>query len=107
MDVTTYRSILTDIRDHLRRYDERRWSARLDDWLRELDHIHSPDELRSHLQRSQKATGGMGSIGDLTICPQAGHAIANDPAVIAAASKQLWALVSELYSEAKQLLSGL
>jgi hypothetical protein len=82
-----YRGILIRIRDYLRNYEDRKWSARLDGWLDELDSITPLNALRAHVERSQRATGGMGSLGDLTICPQAGHAIANDRDAMSAASQ--------------------
>lgn len=107
MDITTYLDVLTRIREYLRSYDEKKWSTRLDEWIRELRGIDSTKALRIHIERSRRATGGMGSLGDLTICPQAGHAIVNDRAAISAASQQLWSMTSQLYAETTRLLHDL
>jgi len=106
-DTAAYRGLLTRIRDYLLSYGDTKWSARLEGWLRELDGSGSPNSLRSHVERSQRATGGMGSLGDLTICSQNGHSIADDRTLITAASKGLSALMTELYLETKNLLAQL
>jgi len=105
MDITAYRDVLTRIRDYLRIYDEKKWSSRVDEWLRELDDIKTPSALRTHVERSQRTTGGMGSLGDLTICPQNGHIIEHDVKRITEASQGLYRLTAELYQETKLLLS--
>jgi len=107
MDTSRYREILTRIRDYLLIYADQKWSGRVDEWIHELNESSSPKSLRLHIERSQKATSGMGSLGDLTICPQNGHRIQNDRQLISEASNGLWALTSELYQESKALLTQL
>jgi threonine aldolase len=101
MDLAAYRDVLTRIRDYLRIYGEDKWTARVDEWLRELADIRSLSALRTHVERSKRATGGMGSLGDLTICRQNGHIIENDVRKITEASQGLHALTAQLYHEAK------
>ena len=103
-DIVTYREILTRIRDYLGIYNDTRWRARVEEWLRELDDVKSSQALLTHLERSQRATGGMGLLGDLTICPQNGHTIANDRMLISEASTGLWSLTSELYRVTADLM---
>lgn len=103
----SYRNILTRLRDYLASYGDTKWKGRIEDWLQELDSIASIHALRSHLERSQRATGGMGSLGDLTICPQNGHSIRNDRTAISEASSGLWGLTSELYRVTSEQLAGL
>ena len=102
----SYRDLLQQIRSHLAHYSVPLWPTRLDDWLRELDRV-DPEQLRAHLLRTRKALGGMGSIADVVICPQAGHDIPNDMPTIKAANDKLLKLVDELDREVTRELSGL
>ena len=101
-----YRNLLEQIRDHLSRYGVRRWPPRLDEWIQELDSL-GPEGLKSHLHRTLKSLGGMGSIGDIVICPEAGHDIPTERPLIKAVNDRLVALTDELYAEAKRRLSQL
>jgi hypothetical protein len=101
-----YRRLLEQVRDHLEKYGVPGWPAQLDQWARELDRL-DPAELKAHLVRTQKALGGMGSIGDVVICTEAGHKIANDKSAIKEANETLLALVEALYAEVMQRLATL
>lgn len=107
VNITAYRQLLREIRDYLVSYEDRRWTPVLEEWSAELEGEVPPNFLIEHLQRSMKATGGMGSIGDLYIAPENGHRIADDPAAIDAASERLWSMTAALYKEAKSLLDRL
>jgi len=48
----------------------------------------------------------MGSIADVVIAPEAGHAIANDERTITAANDELLVLVQKLDKEVAQLLAN-
>lgn len=93
-DFDHYRDALAQIADHLAAHGEAHWSQTLRQWLRELD---GPG-LRglAHVRRTRRCLGGMGSLGDVVICPEAGHKIANDPATVKAANDRLLSMVHEL-----------
>jgi hypothetical protein len=101
-----YRKLLEQIRDHLKKYGVRGWPARLDEWARELDQLE-PGKLKAHLFRTQKSLGGMGSISDIVICPEAGYNIPNDESAIKAANDTLLGLVGRLDAEVTRQLSSL
>lgn len=101
----SYRKLLEQIRDHLRQYDVPGWPARLDKWLSELDQL-DPQKMKAHLLRSQRSLGGMGSISDIVICPEAGHKIAADEHLIKAANGVLLTLVEKLDAEVSRRLAA-
>jgi len=104
--MNSYRTLLKQIRDHLKRYGVPGWPARLDKWARELDQL-DPGKLRAHLLRTRKSLGGMGSIGDIVICPEARHNIPKDELAIKTANDTLLALVGKLDAEVTRWLSTL
>ncbi len=106
-----YSELLKELRDHLARFEDRRWPPLLGAWLRELERSERQQDVVKtgvdHLRRTQRALGGMGSIGDVVICPEAGHAIANDENEIRNANDRLLELVMAIDREISALLSGL
>ena len=54
-----------------------------------------------------KACAGMGSLGDLTIAPDNGHTVPNDPVAMSSASRGLWVMTDQLYELALQVRSSL
>jgi len=106
-----YGTTLLKIETFLRECCVKNWPDRLADWqiqLRKLQEATPYDEqrLREHLTRSRKATGGMGSLGDIFISPSAGDCIADNPAEIAATNSQLKTLIHALYEISDRLLSS-
>ncbi len=102
-----YRRTLEALRVHLTRFGVREWPARLERWLAELDvavEASQADAIVAHIGRSQRATGGMGSIGDVFISPEAGDRVPSDDLAIRLANDQLNALVNTLYQLTLSLL---
>ena len=97
-----YQRLLEQIRDHLARFNVPRWPERINEWLRGVEMRNGED--RAHLTRTQQSLGGMGSIADIVICPEAGHIIPNDPQAIRAANDTLLRLVGELDAEVTKRL---
>lgn len=98
-DLDQYRELVNEVRSHLARYGDRRWAPRLEGWLSELDDVEkagSRQVLIAHVQRMRKALGGMGSIGDIVICPEAGYSISDSEKDIQRANQQLLSLVRSL-----------
>lgn len=89
-----------------KKYEVPGWPARLDKWGRELDQLES-EKLKAHLLRTRKPLGGMGSISDIVICPEAGYNVPNGESVIKAANDVLLSLVRKLDAEVSHLLSTL
>jgi hypothetical protein len=102
-----YRDVLARTHDYLASYRDVVWAPRLEAWLAELDRVKTNADLRSHAERSRRCSAGMGSLGDLSICPQNRHDIRDDRQAISAASKGLWSLTHELYGEADRLVREL
>jgi len=102
-----YRDVLARTRDYLASYRDVVWAPRLETWLAELDRVKTSGDLRSHAERSRQFSAGMGSLGDLSICPENRHDISGDRQVISAASQGLWSLTHELYVEADRLVREL
>ncbi|MGH8673773.1 MAG: DUF6966 domain-containing protein [Burkholderiales bacterium] len=100
----TYRTLLRQIADHLADFGDRRWPAVIAGWLAEIG--GEGEEIpATHLQRTRRALGGMGSIGDVVICPEAGHLISSDKKEIRKANERLLHLVHELDEEVDKMLS--
>jgi len=106
LTMNPYRDLLERIQDHLKKYEVPGWPARLDKWGRELDQPES-EKLKAHLLRTPKSLGGMGSISDIVICPEAGYNVPNGESVIKAANDVLLSLVRKLDAEVSHLLSTL
>lgn len=107
METERYTELLIEIRDHLCRYGDRRWPQVLDDWIGELREASgSPSDLVAHLERSRRAVSGMGSLGDIVIYPESGHAIESDEREIQRANSGLRQLVHDLDREVARLLRG-
>jgi len=56
------------------------------------------------LLRTRRSLGGMRSIGDIVICPEAGATIPNDERGITAANETLLSLVERLHTEVTRML---
>ena len=104
--MNTYRELLGNLRDHLRFYDVPSWPQRLDGWISELDTPQSLD-VKTHLLRTRKALGGMGSMGDIVICAEAGHKIPQDEGSANRANDTLLSLVGKLHAEVTLQLAHL
>jgi len=93
--VERYRELILAISEHLAQYGDQRWAPRLEGWLTELDDSETENKqyLVDHVERMQKALGGMGSIGDIVICPEAGYSIQNEEGLIQKANDDLLRLV--------------
>lgn len=83
----------------------RGWADTLEKWVAELAHL-SPNQVKAHVLRTRRSLRGMGSIGDIVICPQAGNRIANDEQAISAANDRLLNLVDDLSAETARYLDG-
>jgi predicted DNA-binding protein YlxM (UPF0122 family) len=101
--VKEYRRLLEETKNHLEKYAEKRWSSRLSEWIAELDSLSGP-AISNHVKRTQRALGGMGSIGDVVISPEAGHKISTDEGEIEKANRRLIQLVQALDNEVSILL---
>src|SRR5579871_5039684 len=100
-----YEELLQQISQQLKTYSVKGWPETLERWIEEL-HVADTD-MRSHLERTKNSTGGMGSLGDIFICPQAGDDIPNDPTAIKAANADFKHLIGELYALVTQRLNHL
>lgn len=103
-----YRRALEAIGAYLARFGVRDWPERLRAWVSELDaavEARQGDRIVAHVARSQRATGGMGSLGDIFISPEAGDQISGDEHAIRQANDQLNVLVNELYRQTLTLLN--
>jgi hypothetical protein len=98
-----YKELLLELHQHLVGVSEKKWAERLQEWIKELDGADK-DGVINHLKRTQKALGGMGSIGDIVICPENGHSIPSDEDQINRANERLKGLVSNLFSEIERLV---
>jgi len=106
MGGTEYIELLRAIETHLAAFGDKRWPPRLAEWAREFGSSQDDAAARvAHYERTRRALGGMGSIADVVIAPEAGHAIANDERTITAANDELLRLVQKLDKEVEQLLA--
>lgn len=101
INVDTYRRLLEQLRDHLKAVEA--WPSRLDEWVKELD-VVDRGTLKDHLQRTRRSLAGMGSIGDLVICAEAGHRPASGGSTFEKANKRLLELVECLDEETTRRL---
>ena len=105
MRTDRYLKLLKEIRTHLATFGNTRWPPRLDDWIREFDvSQHDSAQRVAHLQRTRRALGGMGSIADVVIRPDATRSIDNDDRTIKKANETLLRLVAQLDKEVDNLL---
>jgi hypothetical protein len=95
----TYMDLLVAIKTLLNRYQVRGgWTQRLDEWIDEYQHLE-PTARRGHLERTKRALAGMGSLGDIVICPQNGDTISADQTEMRSANEVLRSLLDQLYAE--------
>jgi hypothetical protein len=110
-DLDRYRRVLEEIGSTLIAYGVQVWPETLDSWLHELNGLigsqGSERALVQHVIRSRNATGGMGSLGDIVICPQAGHRISDEEGEISDVNATLRRLVNALCAETITLQSTL
>lgn len=100
-----YTALLREIESHLSLFGERKWAPRLAEWLREYESAGLDSVMRrAHYDRTRRSLGGMGSIADIVITPEAGHRIANDRNAIDEANERLIRLVQRLDREVERLL---
>ncbi len=97
-----YKELLNELQVFFERYAETKWANRLREWVHELDGL-TWNGATDHLKRTQKALGGMGSIGDIVICPENGHSISNEEAQVNEANERLKKLVSDMFVEIEKL----
>ena len=101
-----YIELLQAIERHLASFGDTRWPKRLSDWRDEFTTAQFDAAARvHHLARTRRALGGMGSIADVVIAPEAGHRIADDERVIKAANDKLLDLAQQLDKVVGRLLS--
>jgi len=106
-DFDRYDQGLRQIYDYLIGWCDHRWAPIIAGWLDVLSPDMSPMLLLAHVKRSMKATGGMGSLGDLSISPGNGHQIENDRVAIGEASEKLWKLTAKLFQAADTIRARL
>lgn len=105
MKSARYIELLQAIEEHLASFDDARWPLRLTEWIREFESAQNDRGSRvRHFERTRRALGGMGSIADVVIAPEAGHTIAPDEKLIKAANDNLHRLVQSLDKEVDRLL---
>lgn len=76
MDTSEYRRLLVQVRDLLLGVADTRWGPRLQDWISELDDVVGNDiATLKHIRRTHASIAGMGSLGDIVICKDAGHRV--------------------------------
>jgi hypothetical protein len=97
-----YKKLLKELQCFLELYAETKWANRLRQWVSELDGL-TLDGGTAHLRRTQKALGGMGSIGDIVICPENGHSILNEEVQVNDANERLRKFISDLFVEIEKL----
>jgi hypothetical protein len=100
--IRKYRELLSNIRSLFDAYGEFDWASTISRWIDELDAAvanNSHVEIEKNMARTKKSLGGMGSIGDVVISPEAGHKIASDMTTTDNANERLLALVHQLWDE--------
>jgi len=101
-----YRDLLRKVAAHLKTFGNTRWPPILEAWLDELDRFKGTPIPRQHLERTRRALGGMGSIGDVVICPEAMRESAFDEIQIRKANEELLRFVRELDREISNLIQA-
>jgi hypothetical protein len=108
MNTKSYRALLIQIRDLLLGVEDTRWGPRLQSWTSEFDALLDSDHksITEHIKRTRRSIAGMGSIGDIVICGEAGHKIAGDDAEVARLNAQLQSLTHSLFVATSGLLKN-
>lgn len=79
LSTVKYQRLLRDLHSHLSKYGERNWARVLQDRIAELEQLERAQAPISsyveHLSRTKAAFGGMGSLNDVSITPQAGYSV--------------------------------
>lgn len=108
LTLARYRELLGALERHLRANGVPHWPPILAEWLSQLDALEQRggrESLLAHLMEAKKATGGMGSLGDIVICPESGYSVGPDERQIKAANAELLRLVHELFKEITRLIN--
>jgi len=104
-----YGELLSDLHRHLTLYGERHWTSILQQWiadLEQLERVGAPiSGYATHLSRTKRSFGGMGSLNDVAITPQGGYSISNWKS--RGVNTKLRKLTADLYSETLRLLRKL
>src|SRR5262245_39094614 len=111
-DTKSYEAVIEELHELLASVDPDpswdSWTTTTEGWLKKLREIHTrrdqPEEIELHARRVLESFGGMGSLNDLFLSPQAGHKIGPDKKAIAAANAKLNQLRDDLHQLAKKLL---
>ena len=77
LEFNQFIELLKSIRKILNEYEVHNWPNIINKWIEEIEELRSGDgkAIVLYLQKIQRSLGGMGSLGDLVICPEAGHKI--------------------------------
>jgi len=101
-----YGNLLTQLHSHLARYGEPHWTPTLEKWIAESKQIADAQTPISgyapHLSRTRQSFGGMGSLNDISITPQAGYKISDWRA--RRVNGKLRRLRTDLFNETERLL---
>ncbi|HZQ69536.1 MAG TPA: hypothetical protein VFA68_13525 [Terriglobales bacterium] len=104
--VDQYDKLLRELHSHLTRYGEHQWTQVLEKWIAELEQmvrVQTPlSGFAAHLDRTRQSFGGMGSLNDIAITPQAGYDILNWKA--SRVNAKLRKLTTALLNETERLL---
>ena len=101
--MSKYEVLIRSINRLFTNHSVRPWSERSAEWITNLPGDDDRQGWIQHAQSVLSAYGGMGSINDVYISPQAGDAISDDIRIIRKVNQELKTLVGELYSEAMRL----
>jgi len=101
-----YGKLLRELHSHLTRYGEHYWTQVLAKWIAELDQMASVQTPLSgyaaHLARTKQSFGGMGSLNDISITPQAGYKIPSWQ--VGRVNAKLGRLMTALSNETERLM---
>ncbi len=94
--LSAYRALLVQLQELFGMYSEKKWADRLSGWIKDLD---SARDYKPHLERTFKALSGMGSMGDVVVCPENGHVVSGGEEAIAKANEQIKEIILKLDRE--------
>ena len=100
-----YGKLLSQLHAHLARYGEHHWTPKLEKWIAELKQmasVHTPIAgYSAHVSRTRQSFGGMGSLNDISITPQAGYKISTWK--VGSVNAKLQTLRTDLFNETERL----
>jgi len=106
--IEQYELALVALRDFLKASGANAWAQRLALWVTDLHTIsRDTSALCNHLHRSWFATGGMGSLGDITLCEENRNTIPPHLASFDEANQSRRALVETLFLVTRALSAEL